>query len=148
MQSREPGGFSIFVRAQKPDESELVRALRRQPDRERRGEVGRKGQGMSIQGDLVCLEWHHKLDLRPMIAEANDRSSRRIKTLRCIILTEVSPFLASDCNNGRADALNRDALFKVGSSDDDRISWNDLVVSGIAIRAAVLGGREEIFSIW
>ena len=55
LQSREPRGVSIFVRTQKPDESELVRALSDQPDRERCGKIGREGQGMSVQCDLVGL---------------------------------------------------------------------------------------------
>ena len=133
LQSREPRGVGIFVRTQKPDEPEPLRALMDQPDRERRGKIGREGQGMSVQSNMVGCEWLDKLELRPVILEANDRGSSPIKAPRCVTLPEVRFFFTADSNDGRADAGDSGPLFKVGSSDDDRIGWNNSVIGGIAI---------------
>ena len=102
---------------------------------------------MSSQRDLVRFEWFDKLDLRPVILKANDRSSGRIKTLRCVTLAEVHFFFATDGNNGCANPWDSDTLFEVGSSDDDRIGRNNSVISGIAIRAAMSNTGYEIFPI-
>ena len=96
---------------------------------------------MSVQSNTVGCEWLNKFDLCPAILEANDRGNSRIKAPRCVTLAEVRFFFTADSNDGRADAGDSDTLLKVGSSDDNRIGWNNSVIGGIAIGTAMSSGR-------